>query len=334
LLDIVRLQTDIAKLGLDLGGVMSLVTERAQEITRADGAVIEWAERDEMVYRTASGSIGPHLGLRLKRDGSLSGLCLAASSALCCEDSETDARVDLEACRRVGLRSMVVVPLKHLDTAVGVLKVTSREADAFTQQDLSILALMSELVAAAMFHAAKYGESELYIRATHDSLTGLANRSLFYDRLRQAIHLAERSSKSVGVLNIDMDGLKTINDTHGHRAGDAAITETASRMKKAARRSDTVARIGGDEFALMTPSVTQQHEMVRQSQRLANEVSKPFRFEGHRLQLGISVGFALFPQDGNDINTVLECADRRMYSEKKSRKQMRAAAPGANIAAA
>lgn len=145
LLEIVRAQTEIAKLGLDLAGVMGFVTQRLQHMLHASGAVVELAEGEEMVYRAASGTIEPLLGLRLQRVGSLSGLCVQSGEVLRCEDSELDPRVDREACRRVGLRSMIVTPLKHLDTTVGVLKVVSPDAQAFSDADLHALELMSEL---------------------------------------------------------------------------------------------------------------------------------------------------------------------------------------------
>ena len=187
LLAIIGTQTEIARLGLDLGGVMEVVARQAQAVVGAAGAVVELAEGDDMVYRAVAGIAEGQLGLRLSRADSLSGLCVHTSNVLRCDDSETDPRVNREACRKVGLRSMIVVPLMHHDQCVGVLKVLARDAAAFAERDIKVLGLMSDLIAAAMFHAAKYGADELFQRATRDGLTGLANRALFYDRLRHAI---------------------------------------------------------------------------------------------------------------------------------------------------
>lgn len=323
LLAIVRAQSEIAKLGLDLGGVMSFVAERVQQLTRADGAVVELAEGDEMVYRASSGIAGKLLGLRLQRNGSLSGLCVETGDILRCEDSEADPRVDREACRRVGLRSMVVTPLKHLDTTVGVLKVVGAAQSAFADRDIATLELMSELIAAAMFHAARYETSELYLMATRDALTGLPNRALFYDRLRQAIQLAQRSSATLGILNLDLDDLKPINDRYGHRAGDAAIREAAERMHRAARRSDTVARVGGDEFAIILPDITSKADADQLGARIVEEMRAPFEFEGRALDLDISVGAAVLPDDGVEMTALIERADQAMYAAKRSRKASR-----------
>lgn len=317
---VIRTQTEISKLGLDLGAVMALVAERSQELTRADGAVIELAEGGDMVYRASAGIAGSQLGLRLKRSGSLSGLCVEKGHPLRCDDSESDDRVDRDACRRVGLRSMIVTPLKHADTVIGVLKVMSRDPATFSEADLQIIGMLSDQVAAAMYHATKYGESELFHQATHDPLTGLANRALFYDRLRHQLSQAQRAARSFALLNIDMDGLKAINDRHGHRAGDAAIKEMASRLKQSTRESHTVARLGGDEFAVLLEASSDRQNVESYAQRLRERCREPFEFERTPMAIGASIGFALFPENGTDVEKLVEHADQAMYVDKRARK--------------
>jgi diguanylate cyclase (GGDEF)-like protein len=321
LLAVIRTQTEIVKLGLDLSGVMELVAQEVQAITRAAGAVVELAEGDDMVYRAVAGTAAGQLGLRLRRASSLSGLCVHTVRALRCDDAESDPRVNVEACRKVGLRSMVVVPLIHHDQAVGVLKVISPAPSAFGEGDVKVLALMSELIAAATFHAAKYGTDELFRRATRDDLTGLANRALFYDRLRHALAQARRRSQRVGVLMLDMDGLKQINDQHGHRAGDAAIKELARRISADARKSDTAARLGGDEFGLVLSAVEDREGALVASRRIAERVEQPFSFEGVPLRMGASVGVAICPDDSEQPDSLVEIADQAMYVTKRQRKQ-------------
>jgi putative methionine-R-sulfoxide reductase with GAF domain len=208
LLAVIRIQNEIARSGLDLGDVMASVAQEAQALTGAAGAIVELVDGDEMVYRAVVGSADGQLGLRLSRTNSLSGRCVAETQALRCDDAESDPRVDREACLKVGLRSMVVVPLVHSDSAVGVLKVLSPAPAAFSEGDIKILSLMSDLIAAAMFHAARYGTDELFRRATRDGLTGLANRAFFFDRLRHCIAQARRKAHRLGILLLDMDGLK------------------------------------------------------------------------------------------------------------------------------
>ena len=157
------------------------------------------------------------------------------------------------ACRAVGLRSMVVVPLRFEQTVVGVLKIMSLRPSAFCPRQIEILRLMADFLAVATYFSTRCQSDALFHRATHDFLTGLANRALFLDRLRNAVNLAGRDRRRTAVLVIDMDGFKQINDRHGHRAGDMAIREFARRLEHATRKSDTVARLGGDEFILVLP---------------------------------------------------------------------------------
>lgn len=317
LLEVIRLQTDIAKQGLDLGGVMDLVAHRAQDLTGATGAAVELLEDGEMVYRAVSGSAGGQLGMRLDANKSLSGHCLRIGEAVTCADSETDLRVDRDACRRIGLRSMVVVPLLHDNQALGVLKVLYDRPAAFGEGDIAVLQLLSDLIAALMHQAAKYGNDELFRRATHDGMTGLANRAFFIDRLRQALIRAERDGGKVGLLFIDMDGLKRINDELGHRAGDDALQALASRIADTARKSDTVGRLGGDEFAVLLTPLADRKGLAMAGERVEFALQKSLESQGRIIPLRASIGGALYPDDAEDADGLMEMADRAMYLVKQ-----------------
>src|SRR6185503_15625022 len=319
LMEIIRLQTEIAKHGLDLSGVVEAVVERIPTFTNAEGALVEYIEGDEMVYRGASGFTRPLLGTRAKRESSLSGLCVRLGQILRSDDILIDPRVDIGPFNDIGVRSMVVAPLKHEGSIVGVLKILSSNTYAFTVRDLRVLELMSELIAAAMYHAARNETNALYQQATHDALTGLANRSLFFDRLRHRTYPGRRQPEPLGILVIDLDGLKRINDSFGHRAGDAAIRETALRISRIPRRSDVVARLGGDEFGVILSEISTRSDLIAIVERIAHETDQPFRFEGRTLQLTASIGAARYPDDGADVDSLLEVADRSMYQMKRSR---------------
>lgn len=320
LLAIIATQTEIARLGLDLGSVMAVIAERAQTITEASGAVVELVEGDDMVYRAVAGDAAGMLGVRLTREASLSGLCVESEETLRCDDSDVDPRVDREACHRVGMRSIVVVPLIHEGGAVGVLKVFSPEVAAFDAGDSRVLELMSELIAAAMFHATRYGVDKLFRQATTDQLTGLANRALFMDRLRHAIASSYRTQRRLAVLMLDMDGLKPINDTFGHRAGDAALQELARRIAAELRQSDTVARLGGNDFAYLLSTVPDRESAQVVAQRIARRCDRPFDFEEQTLHIGASVGVAIGPDDGDEPEVLLKLADRDMWAAKRRKK--------------
>jgi len=148
--EVVRTQALLADSELDLGQFMQLVVDRMQALTGCKGAVVELVEGDEMVYRAASGSVAQHVGVRLKRQGSLSGLCVERREVLLCRDSESDSRVDRAACHRVGVRSMVCAPLFESERAVGALKVMATEANSFTAEDVALLELMAGALGAAL----------------------------------------------------------------------------------------------------------------------------------------------------------------------------------------
>jgi GGDEF domain-containing protein len=281
LLEVIAMQTEVAGLGidLDLGQLLDLVAKRSLGLVGADGTVLEMAEGDEMVYRAAAGMAEGSLGLRLKRSGSLSGLCVAQGEALRCDDALLDPRTDRAACERLGLRSMVVVPLRHHGVTVGVLKAMSRRPAHFDDKQMALLGLVSELVAAAMYFATRYAPGELFHKATHDSLTDLANRALFVDRLHALLAQAARDSQPLAVLMLDMNGLKAINDNHGHRAGDAALQEFARRLAVGVRQSDMAARLGGDEFGVLLRPLAADGGLDATMQRLARELNGSFAFE-------------------------------------------------------
>ena len=153
---IIASQTDIAMAGHDTDTVMNRIVARAVTLTGASGASVEIAEGDEMVSALATGSLEPFARLRIARVGSLSGLCLADDRILYCEDSEHDLRVDRETCRRVGARSMVVVPLHQQTASPTVLKVVSPLPHGFTESDVETLELLANLMGAAIAHAEDY----------------------------------------------------------------------------------------------------------------------------------------------------------------------------------
>lgn len=319
---IISIQTEVVQQGIDLSSIMDLVINRTQCITDADGASIELIEKTELVYSAASGIAEKYLGLRLNLENSLSGECINERSPLISNDIENDNRVNKEACRQIGLNSMIVVPLIYGNDVVGVLKVLSKKVGHFNNDSIMILELMSGLIAAAMFNAITTGESELFYRATHDNLTGISNRSLFYDRLRQKLSKASSVNDSFGVITLDMDGLKEINDNYGHRAGDAAIKEVALRINNTIRETDTVSRLGGDEFGVIVSEAVDRNDIINLIQRIDCEIMKPFEFEDKKINLRASIGYALFNEDGITLDVLIERADKSMYEVKRTRKDI------------
>lgn len=319
-MEVINIQTEIVQQGMDLSSIMDLVTLRTQHITNAEGACVELIEKNELVYSAASGIAEKYLGLRLNIENSLSGECIESRLALISNDIEIDDRVNKEACRQIGLNSMIVIPLICGNDIVGVLKVLSAKAYHFNDESIKMLELMSGLIAAAMFHAISNGESELLHKATHDSLTGISNRSFFYDRLRQKLSQASKKCENFGIISLDMDGLKEINDNCGHRAGDAAIKEVASRINSTLCEADTFSRLGGDEFGIIVAKVMDRNEIRSLIRKIDCEIIKPFDFEGYNINLRASIGYAIFSEDGIKLEVLIEKADQSMYEEKRTHK--------------
>ncbi len=163
-------------------------------------------------------------------------------------------------------------------------------------------------------------EAKLEFQASHDALTGLANRSLLSDRLKQAIGHAERDEKLLSVLFIDLDNFKTVNDTLGHNVGDQLICETGRKIERAIRTGDTVARLGGDEFVVLLFAPESEDHVTDIVQRIADEVSTCFDHGGQELRVGCSIGVAMYPQDGKDTETLMMNADSAMYRAKANNK--------------
>ena len=160
---------------------------------------------------------------------------------------------------------------------------------------------------------------ELQIRhlANHDALTDLPNRRLLEDRLEQALKISRRSGNLLAAMFIDLDDFKPVNDTLGHRVGDLLLQAVARRLCKLVRESDTVARVGGDEFVLLLPELHSRLDAIHIAERVMHSLAEPFAIEGHKLCIGMSIGIGLFPDDGNDADSLLSCADTAMYRAKE-----------------
>jgi diguanylate cyclase (GGDEF)-like protein/PAS domain S-box-containing protein len=154
-------------------------------------------------------------------------------------------------------------------------------------------------------------------QALHDALTGLANRTLFNERIEQAIREAERERTQVAVLVMDLDNFKEVNDSLGHHAGDVLLAELGSRVGGAVRAVDTVARLGGDEFGILLRKAGGREETIPAIERVCQSVERPVTVQGLPLSVEASIGVALYPDDGRDVETLLQRADVAMYAAKE-----------------
>jgi diguanylate cyclase (GGDEF)-like protein len=212
------------------------------------------------------------------------------------------------------LASGAAVPFSLQRAPYGVLSVHSRAKRAFTA-DLSFLESVGALLTAAAER--KHSEDALQRRALHDPLTGLANRSLFQDRLSLALHAAKRDKKPLALMLMDLDRFKEVNDTLGHQAGDELLLEVGRRLRHAKRATDTVARLGGDEFALILPAVVDLRAATRLATEVLAGVEGPMALQDQTVDIGASIGLAVYPEHGDDVDELLRCADIAMYAAKR-----------------
>ncbi|CAN5824338.1 hypothetical protein BH20ACT6_BH20ACT6_19270 [soil metagenome] len=187
---------------------------------------------------------------------------------------------------------------------------------------LVLWAGLFQLVASASHRLRDYA-SEQAQRARHDELTGLPNRVLLADRANQALLVARRSGTSTALLIVDLDRLKEVNDTLGHHFGDLLLSAVGTRLRGELREADTVARIGGDEFAVLLPEVLGVDAALEVADHLAAAMRTPFDIDGVTLEMGATLGVASYPEHGRDVVRLLQCADVAMYAAKQDRRAVR-----------
>jgi diguanylate cyclase (GGDEF)-like protein/PAS domain S-box-containing protein len=158
-------------------------------------------------------------------------------------------------------------------------------------------------------------------RAHHDALTGLPNRERLRQRLEAAMAGARHCERAMSLVYMDLDGFKPVNDTHGHHVGDALLQALAQRLRRLLRGDDLLARMGGDEFALLLTDAEDAEQVSRIMAKLEAALREPFLLEGHALRVGCSWGLALYPGDGATADDLLAAADARMYQHKQGRKR-------------
>jgi diguanylate cyclase (GGDEF)-like protein/PAS domain S-box-containing protein len=166
--------------------------------------------------------------------------------------------------------------------------------------------------------AQKLAQEKVQHQATHDLLTDLPNRSLFHDRMEQAMRQARRQGWTAGVLFMDLDHFKHVNDSLGHAAGDALLREVANRLAGVVRESDTAARVGGDEFAVVLGQLANAGDARIVAEKVVKAMAVPMSLDGHDYVVTVSIGITLFPRDGEDVETLLRNADAAMFRAKEA----------------
>lgn len=227
-----------------------------------------------------------------------------------------------ERALAAGLGGVASLPLRLDDVSIGALEIYTAEPAELTERDLRAAQTLADVMAAYVFNARARSAAAAAARAwrresLHDALTGLPNRTLVHDRLDQALRSLDRGHGTVGVLFLDIDGLKAVNDAHGHAAGDELLRAVAARAARVVRPQDTVGRLSGDEFVVVCGSLAGCVEAVEIAHRVLEAVAAPITIDGAPLAARVSVGVACAQSAGETSDQLLRRADAAMYEAKR-----------------
>ncbi|OUR95927.1 hypothetical protein A9Q81_13465 [Gammaproteobacteria bacterium 42_54_T18] len=222
----------------------------------------------------------------------------------------------IQLIQNEGLSHAPIVMLSGIDDEFVMLNCLKEGAQDFL--------LKSEITTHSLVRAIRYAQERKQISlqmrflAQHDMLTGLANRSLFIESVRQAIARSQRDNTYFAIMFIDVDNFKSVNDTLGHEAGDELLTTIADLIKSALRDNDVVGRLGGDEFSVLIEGVEKQGSLIKIAQQLVEAIREPITIQGKLIHTSISLGIATYPTCSSDVSALIKCADLAMYKAKQS----------------
>lgn len=255
------------------------------------------------------------------------GMAFRSGAACVINDYLSDPRCQAfhAQARKDGTESGASFPLFARGVVVGILVFVATEKHTFTPEFADLLQRLADNVSFALENFARVDEKaqadqRIEYLASHDSLTNLPNRDMFNGMLRRSIDAAQRYQRQFAVLFIDLDRFKVINDSLGHDAGDMLLVEIGGRLRRALRSSDVVARLGGDEFVVILEEAAERHEVERITSELLSELSQPMQLSGHECHTTASIGIAMYPSDGSDMQTLTKNADMAMYLAKEDGK--------------
>ena len=315
--------------------------EKAVEITRATGGVVLLDGAD------AGLSIACAMGQMAKLDvddynggATLARACLEGGALLRSDATAADERIRGDARRRQSLHSLIAAPMRYGDSVLGVLEVCSSVTHAFDDIDAQAIGLMGNATGGALGRQLALEENARLLRRLHDvlldtqataqmyqsaasldALTGLPNRSAFEAQLEAVCSAHMGQPHRFGLLFIDLDDFKDVNDTYGHAMGDQVLRATAAALRETLRDTDVVARLGGDEFVVLLSSLRDADRDVRSvADAVENELARPRVVNGVRLRIKCSVGWVIHDGEAH-ASDVMQAADARMYEQKRARRQ-------------
>jgi diguanylate cyclase (GGDEF)-like protein len=302
---------------LNLSDLLEHVTRVLREETGFDSCAVSLLARQEtedvLIVRAASGLREIMKGAVLPRGRGLSWTVIDSGVPLLVPDMEAEPRWFLKDPL---VRSSIWAPMVVQRRAIGVLSAFRSAVNAFTEADLDLLTVVARYLAGAV-EVARLHEQLKEIAAT-DSLTGLANRRTFIDRLQSEISRSRRARSELSIVLLDLNHFKTVNDVHGHAVGDQVLMRVAETLSQSVRQSDVAARFGGDEFILLIPESNRAEAAEILARLRGLSIVVPDR-AGSRGRITFSWGLATWPHDGEEIERLLQVADHRLYAMKRAR---------------
>jgi len=214
------------------------------------------------------------------------------------------------------VRALIVLQQQQAKSALNKEQVSYEQARTLMFLLGGIAAILGILIAIFVLRHVTKQAALLEHQALHDELTGLANRALFDDRLKNAVLRGQRQAVTFSTILIDLVRFKSINDSYGHNIGDLLLKEVARRLKASVRKMDTVARLGGDEFVVVLEALDHA-DLIQFTEKLVETMNKPFLLAGHEINVGISMGISSYPEHGHDCSTLINRADIAMYEAKR-----------------
>jgi diguanylate cyclase (GGDEF)-like protein len=303
----------------DTDKIIGTVLERLDDLVRADCSSVTLFDRDNpglgRTYARAALAPGEFSVIRHEISPRERGKLEALPRGFWSPSTEP-APSYLSQQRSRGLAACYVQPILWRETVCGALALGFPSTADLTDDDRKQISEFADRVAVAISSA--WRDEQLHLQAHFDALTGLPNRSLLKDRLAQQITRCQRETGSFALLFIDLDNFKDVNDTLGHASGDAVLREAARRISRCLRESDTVSRLGGDEFNVILTQVQHPRDAARVADNIIKSLSDAIVIEHQASFLSASVGIAIYPQDGKSAEELIRNADTAMYRAKSA----------------
>lgn len=214
-----------------------------------------------------------------------------------------------------GMSSLLILPIIAKSKVIGTLNLASELPDYFSKEIITKLDVFTNQIALALDRVAAY--ESLQKSAYHDYLTGLPNYRLFKICIQEALDKAKEKDTLLAVMFLDLDRFKIVNDTFGHATGDLLLKYISKQIQSCVSPEDTVSRIGGDEFSVLLPSITEPEDAIEMAQKIMKVLENPVIIKGYKIPITTSIGISFYPEDGSDADSLLKLADRAMYRVKK-----------------